>query len=41
VEPLGDAKPDWEALQLLSAELGKNIAVSIDKVSAEVMKSLK
>jgi formate dehydrogenase major subunit len=41
VEPLGEAKPDWEALQLLSAELGKNIAVSIDKVSAEVMKSLK
>ena len=41
VEPAGYAKPDWEALQLLSAELGKNIAVSIDKVSAEVMKSLK
>ena len=41
VEPAGEAKPDWEALQLLSAELGKNIAVSIDKVSAEVMKSLK
>ena len=38
---LGEAKPDWEALQLLSIELGKNIAVSIDKVSAEVMKSLK
>jgi formate dehydrogenase major subunit len=41
VEPIGEAKPDWEALQLLSAELGKNIAVSIDKVSAEVTKSLK
>ncbi len=41
VEPVGEAKPDWEALQLLSAELGKNIAVSIDKVSAEVTKSLK
>jgi predicted molibdopterin-dependent oxidoreductase YjgC len=41
VEPAGEAKPDWEALQLLSAELGKNITVSIDKVSAEVMKSLK
>jgi len=41
VEPAGEAKPDWEALQLLSAELGKNIAVSIDKVSAEVTKSLK
>jgi len=41
VGPAGDAKPDWEALQFLSAELGKNIAVSIDKVSAEVTKSLK
>jgi formate dehydrogenase major subunit len=41
VEPVGEAKPDWEALQLLSAELGKNIVVSIDKVSAEVTKSLK
>jgi predicted molibdopterin-dependent oxidoreductase YjgC len=41
VEPAGEAKPDWEALQLLSAELGKNIAMSIDKVSAEVTKSLK
>jgi formate dehydrogenase major subunit len=41
VEPLGEAKPDWEALQLLSIKLGKDIAVSIDEVSAEVMKSLK
>ena len=41
VEPSGEAKPDWEALQLLSIQLGKNIAVSIDEVSAEVMKSLK
>jgi formate dehydrogenase major subunit len=41
VKPAGEAKSDWEALQLLSAELGKNIAVSIDKVSAEVTKSLK
>jgi formate dehydrogenase major subunit len=36
VEPLGDAKPDWEALQLLSIQLGKDITVSIDEVSAEV-----
>ncbi len=41
VEPLGEAKPDWEALQLLSIQLGKDIAVSIDEVSAEVIKSLK
>ena len=41
VEPAGEAKPDWEALQLLSIQLGKDIAVSIDKVSAEVTKSLK
>jgi formate dehydrogenase major subunit len=41
VEPLGDAKPDWEALQLLSIQLGKDITVSIDEVSAEVIKSLK
>jgi NADH dehydrogenase/NADH:ubiquinone oxidoreductase subunit G len=41
VEPLGEAKPDWEALQLLSIQLGKNIAVSMDKISAEVMKSFK
>ncbi len=41
VEPAGEAKPDWEALQLLSIQLGKDIAVSIDEVSAEVIKSLK
>ncbi|MGD0022850.1 MAG: molybdopterin-dependent oxidoreductase [Smithellaceae bacterium] len=41
VEPAGEAKSDWEALQLLSIQLGKEIAVSIDKVSAEVTKSLK
>ena len=41
VEPLGEAKPDWEALQLLSIKLGKDIAVSIDEVSTEVIKSLK
>ncbi len=41
VEPLGEAKPDWEVLQLLSKKLGKDIAVSIDEVSAEVTKSLK
>jgi NADH dehydrogenase/NADH:ubiquinone oxidoreductase 75 kD subunit (chain G) len=41
VEPLGDAKPDWEALQLLSIQLGKDITVSIDEVSTEVIKSLK
>jgi formate dehydrogenase major subunit len=41
VEPLGEAKPDWEALQLLAEKLGKKIAISIDKVSAEVTKSLK
>jgi formate dehydrogenase major subunit len=40
VEPFGRSKTDWEALQLLSAELGKKIAVSADTVSAEVMKSL-
>jgi formate dehydrogenase major subunit len=41
VEPLGDAKPDWEALQLLSIQLGKDIPVSMDKVSVEVIESLK
>ena len=41
VEPLGEAKPDWEALQLLSIQLGKDITVSIDEVSTEVIKSLK
>jgi formate dehydrogenase major subunit len=41
VEPLGEAKPDWEALQLLSMQLGKNIAVSTDEISAEVIKFLK
>ena len=40
VEPAGGSKSDWEALQLLSAELGKKIDVSTDKVSAEVMMSL-
>ncbi len=40
VEPAGESKADWEALQLLSAELGTDIAVSLDTVSAEVMKSL-
>jgi formate dehydrogenase major subunit len=41
VEPAGEAKPDWEALQLLSIQLGKNIVVSTDEVSAEVIKFLK
>jgi len=40
VEPFGQSKADWEALQLLSKALGKNIAVSADTVSTEVMKSL-
>jgi len=40
VEPAGRSKADWEALKLLSIELGKNIAVSEDKASAEVIKSL-
>ncbi len=40
VEPAGRCKSDWEALQLLSAGLGKPIAVSTHTVSAEVMKSL-
>jgi formate dehydrogenase major subunit len=40
VEPAGQSKTDWEALQLLSAALGKKIAISADNVSAEVIKSL-
>jgi NADH dehydrogenase/NADH:ubiquinone oxidoreductase subunit G len=40
VGPTGASKPDWEVLQLLSKELGKNIVVTPDKASAEVMKSL-
>ncbi len=40
VEPVGQSKADWEALQMLSTALGKNIAVSADKVSTEVIGSL-
>jgi predicted molibdopterin-dependent oxidoreductase YjgC len=41
VEPVGAAKADWEALQMLSAALGTKIAVSKAAVSAEVVQSLK
>lgn len=40
VESFGQSKSDWEALQMLSAALGKKIAVSAERVSAEVIKSL-
>ncbi len=41
VEPVGQSKPDWEALQLLSTALGRKIAVSVDTVTTEVVESLK
>jgi formate dehydrogenase major subunit len=41
VEPAGEAKTDWEAVQLLAKELGKDIAVSIDEVGAQVSNSFK
>jgi formate dehydrogenase major subunit len=40
VEPKGLAKPDWEALVLLSEKLGKRVDAPSDKVSSEIMKSL-
>ena len=34
VEPLGEAKPDWEALSLLANKLGKKLGKSLDALSS-------
>ena len=41
VQPAGQAKSDWEILQMLAKKLDKNIAFSMDKISAGLTKLLK
>jgi predicted molibdopterin-dependent oxidoreductase YjgC len=41
VQPAGQAKSDWEILQMLADKLDKKIDFSMDKVSAGLTKLLK
>lgn len=41
VQPAGQAKSDWEILQMLAGKLGRDIAFSMDKVSSSLAKLLK
>lgn len=36
IEPVGEAKADWEALSLLADKLGKKIDISEDEISAQI-----
>jgi predicted molibdopterin-dependent oxidoreductase YjgC len=40
VEPLGEAKPDWECLSLLADKLGRKIGASFDEISARAAQEL-
>jgi len=41
VEPLGEAKADWEAFSLLAEKLGKKIDISVDEISAQMTRLVK
>jgi len=41
LEPVGEAKPDWEVLALLAEKLGKRLGASLDEIWANASEQLK